>query len=126
MKFTANRLETLSAVQSAGSVAPAASPMDILKCVCLVAENGALTVAATNMDAAVERKLPAEIREDGRTAIDARLLAEMLRLLGGDFVTFESGGTVRCPSKAERRSTSFPLWTRTSTPERRFPSRRTP
>ena len=92
MKFTANRLETLSAVQSAGSVAPAASPMDILKCVCLVAENGALTVAATNMDAAVERKLPAEIREDGRTAIDARLLAEMLRLLGGDFVTFESGG----------------------------------
>ena len=103
MKFTENRLETLSAVQSAGSVAPAASPMDILKCVCLVAENGALTVAATNMDAAVERKLPAEIREDGRTAIDARLLAEMLRLLGGDTVTFEQ---VDAPNTPESFSVS--------------------
>ena len=90
MDFTVNRLEMLSAVQNAQSVAPLASPMEILKCVCLDAENGVLTVAATHMDAAVERKIPADIREEGRAAVDAKLLSEMLRLLGGDTVTLET------------------------------------
>ncbi|MBP5717960.1 MAG: hypothetical protein J6X53_03135, partial [Abditibacteriota bacterium] len=90
MNITANRLELLAAVQSAERIAPAASPLDILKCVCLIAENNALTVAATNQEIAMERRLPADIREEGRAAVDARLLAEMLRLLGGDTVTFES------------------------------------
>ena len=90
MDITVNRLEMLSAVQNAQSVAPLASPMEILKCVCLDAENGVLTVAATNMDAAVERKIPADIREEGRAAVDAKLLSEMLRLLGGDTVTLET------------------------------------
>ena len=40
--------------------------------------------------AAVERKIPADIREEGRAAVDAKLLSEMLRLLGGDTVTLET------------------------------------
>ena len=89
MNITANRLELLAAVQSAERIAPAASPMDILKCVCLETENGALVVAATNQEIAMERRLPADILENGRIAINAKTLAEMLRLLGGDTVTFK-------------------------------------
>ena len=89
MNITANRLELLAAVESAERIAPAASPLDILKCVCLETEDGRLTVAATNQEIAMERRLPADILENGRTAINAKMLVEMLRRLGGDTVTFE-------------------------------------
>ena len=89
MNITANRLELLAAVEGAERIAPAASPMDILKCVCLETENGALTVAATNQEISMERKLPANILENGRIAINAKMLLEMLRRLGEDTVTFE-------------------------------------
>ena len=89
MNITANRMELLAAVESAERIAPAASPLDILKCVCLETENGRLTVAATNQEISMERRLPADILENGRTAINAKMLVEMLRRLGGDAVTFE-------------------------------------
>ena len=103
MNITANRLELLAAVESAERIAPAASPMDILKCVCLETENGRLTVAATNQEIAMERRLPADILENGRTAINAKTLAEMLRLLGGDTVTFKQ---IDAPNASEGFSVS--------------------
>ena len=89
MNITANRLELLAAVEGAERIAPSASPLDILKCVCLETENGALTVAATNQEISMERKLPANILENGRIAINAKILLEMLKRLGEDTVTFE-------------------------------------
>ena len=103
MNITANRMELLAAVESADRIAPAASPLDILKCVCLETENGALVVAATNQEIAMERRLPADILENGRIAINAKTLAEMLRLLGGDTVTFKQ---VDAPNASESFSVS--------------------
>ena len=103
MNITANRMELLAAVESAERIAPAASPMDILKCVCLETENGKLTVAATNQEIAMERRLPADILENGRIAINAKTLAEMLRRLGEDTVTFEQ---VDAPNASEGFSVS--------------------
>ena len=115
MNITANRMELLAAVESAERIAPAASPLDILKCVCLETEEGRLTVAATNQEIAMERKLPADILENGRIAVNAKILLEMLRRLGGDTVTFEQ---VDAPNTPE----SFSLSVKSGEAEYRIPA----
>jgi len=89
MNITANRLELLSAAQDAEKVAPAHSALDVLRCTCLSTENGKLTVASGNLELALERRIPAEIAEEGRVVIEAGLLSSMLRLMDSDSVTIE-------------------------------------
>ena len=89
MIITANRLELLSAAQDAEQIAPASSPLDVLQCTCLRTENGKLTVTATNVELTLERRIPAEIREEGSVAIDAGLLVNMLRMMDSETVTVE-------------------------------------
>ena len=86
MNITANRAELLSAAQDAERIAPAHSPLDVLRCTYLATENGKLTVAAGNLETTLERRIPAEIREEGCVVIDAGLLSSMLKLLDGDTV----------------------------------------
>ncbi len=89
MIITANRLELLSAAQDAEQIAPASSPLDVLQCTCLRTENGKLTVTATNVELTLERRIPAEIREEGSVVIDAGLLVNMLRMMESETVTVE-------------------------------------
>ena len=88
MIFDVNRLEMLAAVRDAEAVAPEKSPMDVLQCAFLSAENGTLTVAATNLEQSLERRIPAEIAEEGSILLKAKQLTSMLRLLAGERVTF--------------------------------------
>lgn len=88
MKFTVNRQEFLAVAQDAEKIAPSNAVIDVLKSVFLSAEDGKLTVAATNLEVALERKIRADIDEEGSAVVDARLLCGMLRLLADEFVTF--------------------------------------
>ncbi len=89
MLFSANRLELLSAVRDAERIAPSQSPLEVLQCAFLSAENGKVTVAAGNLELALERRVAAEITEEGCVVISAELLSNMLRLMDGEIVTFE-------------------------------------
>ena len=86
-------MELLSAAKDAESIAPANSPLDVLKCTYLATENGKLTVAASNSEVALERRIPADIHEEGRMVIGADLLTAMLKLLDGDTVSIQSEGS---------------------------------
>ena len=86
-------MELLSAAKDAESIAPANSPLDVLKCTYLATENGKLTVAASNLEVALERRIPADIHEEGRMVIGADLLTAMLKLLDGDTVSIQSEGS---------------------------------
>lgn len=92
MNVTANREELLSAAQDAERIAPAHSPMDVLQCAYLATENGKLTVASGNLEVAFERRIPVEIREEGRAVINASMLSSMLKLLDGDSVEVKTEG----------------------------------
>ena len=87
MKITVNRQELLSAAQDAAKIAPSVSPLDILKCALLSAEDGRLTVAATNIETALERRIPVEIQEEGSAVIDAKMLCGMLDLLEDEAIS---------------------------------------
>ena len=65
MHFQANRLELLSAARDAERIAPTQSPLDVLQCTYLSAGDGKVTVAAGNLELSLERRIPAEIEEEG-------------------------------------------------------------
>lgn len=59
MNVTINRAEMLSAIKRASAIAPADSPLDVLRGALLEADAaaGKLTVTSTNLEAALEEKL---------------------------------------------------------------------
>ncbi|ALP94347.1 DNA polymerase III beta subunit [Intestinimonas butyriciproducens] len=64
--------------------------MDELRCVLLEAgEDNTLTMAATNMEVALERRMQAQVREGGSLLMGAKLFVGMLSLLGGETVTIQ-------------------------------------
>ena len=87
MNITINREELLSAAQDADKVTPRHSPMEILGCTYLLAEDDTVTVAAGNLEIALERRIPAEIRQRGALVLKSDLLAQLLKLLEGETVT---------------------------------------
>lgn len=93
MNIRANRKELLSAAKDAERIAPANSPLDVMKCTYLATENGKLTVAASSTEVALELRIPADIREEGQIVIDADMLTAMLNLLDGETVSICSEAT---------------------------------
>ena len=88
MKITINRLEALTLAKAAESIVPSKAAMDELRCVLLeCGEDGKLTMAATNNEVALERRMPAQVMEAGALLINAKLFANMLGVLGGETVS---------------------------------------
>ena len=90
MRVTLNRAELSSVLNDAEKIAPASSPLDSLKGALLEAEDGKLTVTASNLEVTLKRTIPCGIQEAGSTVFSAKLLAAMLRLLEGDEVFLET------------------------------------
>ena len=65
LNVTINRAEMLSAIKRASAIAPADSPLDVLRGALLEADAaaGKLTVTSTNLEAALEEKLPCTVQE---------------------------------------------------------------
>ena len=87
MNVEVNRMELLAAAKNAATVAPNLSPLDIFKCALLETEDGRLVVAATNGEMSMEQRVTATVTEDVCAAVNANLLAEMLRRLDGETVS---------------------------------------
>lgn len=83
MHITINRAELLAAVKHASAIAPADSPLDVLRGVLLETDstNSTLTVTSTNLEVSLAEKLPCTIHEDGALVFAAKTLGEMLQRL---------------------------------------------
>lgn len=92
MRVTLNRLEILAVLRDASQIAPAHSPLEILRGALLEAGDGKLTVTAGNLEVTLVRKVKAEILDAGSLVINAKLFAAMLELLGGEAVTLDADG----------------------------------
>ena len=76
MNVTINRAEMLCAIKRASAIAPADSPLDVLRGVLLEADAaaGKLTVTSTNLEAALEESSPVPFRRMGRWYLARRCL----------------------------------------------------
>jgi DNA polymerase-3 subunit beta len=84
MKLTITHADLLAVVSKGGSVAPKSSPSPILNHVRLVASEGFLAVASSDLDRFAESKAVAEVEEQGSTTVNAAALSALVARLPRD------------------------------------------
>ena len=92
MKFICqqqNLIRILNIVSKAVSVR---TTMPVLKGILLKAENGRLTMSASDLDLSIEDSTDAEISEPGSVIVMARLFSDIVRKLPGEEVQIETEG----------------------------------
>nr|WP_234397628.1 DNA polymerase III subunit beta [Sneathiella glossodoripedis] len=81
MKLTIERSTLLSALNHVQSVVERRNTIPILSNILLSAENGSLGLIATDLDLAINEKVPAEIQSPGAITAPAHLLYDIVRKL---------------------------------------------
>ena len=111
MNVNANRLELLRAVRQAASVAPNASPLEVLKGILLKAEsNGHLYLSATNLEVAIRIGLSCVSESEDAVVVNARLLVGMLERLGGESVMLSrNDSSLQLTVKSEKAFYQIPF-----------------
>lgn len=90
MRAVLNRAEFLSAAKRGANIAPHDSALAVLKGLLLeIDHKGVLTMTATNLEVALEQKIPCKANDDDAVVLDARLAVAMLDKLPGDTVEVE-------------------------------------
>ena len=124
MRVNANRQELLDVAARAATIAPTSSPVDILKGVLLETDGAAklLTVMATNMEIALEQKLPCDTAEDDELVVNAKLFAGMLGQLEGETVELRRlPGSALLSVKGGRAEYTVPVFERKEFPHMEIP-----
>lgn len=124
MKVTVNRAELLAAAKRAANVASPASPLDVLKGTLMEANSatGGLTLSATNLEVALEQKIPCTSADDDAFVINAKLLEDMLTLLEGDTVDFQrDAGKPEVSIRSGQAGYTIPVMERGAFPKTEIP-----
>lgn len=123
MRAVLNRAEFLSAAKRGANIAPHDSALAVLKGLLLeVDTKGVLTMTATNLEVALEQKIPCKASDNDAVVLDARLAVAMLDKLPGDTVEVE-----REPGKPQIHFQSgdaeylVPIWEGKSYPRMEIP-----
>jgi len=89
MQFQVNRLDLLAAVRNAEKVAQHQSKLEIMNGILLEADTtaGEVALTATNFEASIWCRIPAEVSAGGMTVVNAKLLYGMATLMKGENLT---------------------------------------
>jgi len=92
MRFEINRKIMLEAAKTVAKVAPLNSPVELLNGILVECndDTGEVFLTATNYEVSIQQKVPASVEQSGEMLIDARLLANMMSALEGEFVTMSA------------------------------------
>lgn len=98
MKFTANRAELLAQVKTVLKAIPSRASVDVLLGILVEADPDQCEVAltGTNYEVSIQCKLGCPVEAGGSVVINARLLAQMLTLLGDETVTLTVNDRYAC------------------------------
>lgn len=123
MNVTVNRAELLNAAACAAAVAPAASPIKEMTAMLLEADTGGtLAVTATNVETALEQKLPCRAADEDAVAVNARLFTAMLTKLPGDEAElFRESGSPQLHVRSGDAEYITAIWERGSFPKPSIP-----
>ena len=90
MKIQVPLGELSKKMNAISSVVPGKTTMPILSMVLVSAEDEAITFSATDLDISVTSKVKGTVQEKGRIAAPAKKIAEIVKSLTGEKVTFEA------------------------------------
>lgn len=112
MKLTLPHADLLTVVSKGGSVAPKSSPSAILNCVRLVATDGFLAVASSDLDRFAESKIVAEVEVQGETTVNAAAFAALVARLPRDkgvSLELESGHLIVKAGRSRSKLATLPV-----------------
>lgn len=90
MKFSCEKLELQSAINTASRAVAAKSSIPALEGLLLIAQNGKLTVSGYNMQTGIRTRFEADVAEEGELVLNARLFGDIIRRMPDDTITFSS------------------------------------
>lgn len=96
MFFTVERAALLDAVSRLQRVVGTKTTMPILEGILISAEQGKSTLIAYNLEMGMKKEIYANCKQEGDIVINARLLADILRRLGGVQVEIETDEKLNC------------------------------
>lgn len=106
MKFTCNTKDISSAVGAASKVVNAHTTVPILSNVLLMADDGKISVRATDLELTLQHAFPAEISEAGSVTVPAKLFSSYLGNLQAGLLEL-TGTPTRASVKCERSNYDF-------------------
>ena len=93
MKIVCNKSDLVSGVSIVSKAVSNKTTLPILECILMEASAGTITLTANDMELGIETNIKGNILEQGKIALDAKLLSEIVRKLssaGDSVVTIES------------------------------------
>jgi DNA polymerase-3 subunit beta len=91
LKIVCERAVLQKAVTTAGRAVSGKSSLSVLECLLFAADGGGLKVMGNDLDLGIETKpIEAEIIEEGMVAVDAKMMADIVRRLPESRVVIES------------------------------------
>ena len=106
MKFTCNTKDISGAVGAASKVVNAHTTVPILSNVLLTAEDGKISVRATDLELTLQHAFPAQVAEGGSVTIPAKLFSSYLGNLQAGLLEL-TGTPTRASVKCERSNYDF-------------------
>jgi DNA polymerase-3 subunit beta len=117
MHITCEKNILSECLSTVGRTVPSRTTLPILECVLLTAEGDGLRLAANDLEMSIETAaFPAEVKEPGSVALDARLLSEIVRKMPGSLITIKSD-----PSNITECTSGRALFHITGRPGEEFP-----
>ncbi|MBE5812546.1 MAG: DNA polymerase III subunit beta [Clostridiales bacterium] len=87
MKFEIEKENLLIGINSTIKAVASKTTMPILECFLIEAKNNLLRITATDLDLGIEYSMDANIIEEGRVTIDAKMFSEIIRKLPENMIT---------------------------------------
>ncbi len=92
MKVSVPLSELSHKMNAISSVVPGKTTMPILSTVLMSAENGIFSISATDLDISVTSRVNGTVAEEGKIAVPAKKLAEIVKSLAGEEVSLDAEG----------------------------------
>ncbi len=92
MKVSVPLSELNHKINAISGVVPGKTTMPILSTVLMSAENGIFSISATDLDISVTSRVNGTIAEEGRIAVPAKKLAEIVKSLAGEEASLDAEG----------------------------------
>jgi len=86
MELHTTKEHLISALSIAERLTGKKESLPVLSCILLEAKGSVLTIRATNLDAGIEIRVPAQVKESGMIAVPASVIRETTRVVTGDTI----------------------------------------
>lgn len=93
MEFSCGHTQLLDALQTAERVTGKKESLPVLSCIKLETENNLLIISATNLDAGVEIRIPAKVKDSGIITVPASIITQTIRAIQSEQVTLHTKST---------------------------------